>query len=171
MKKILSIAVLAMFLGLMLTFIPTHAQAVPVAGTECSNATEFVTIKAIPTTKYDTSKIIVSKDTCVSITLINEDAVTHDFAIDGVSGENGIQEVYILTEFGGATTGSFNVTTPNTDVTFEFYCWQSGHKASGMVGDFVVGEGSPESDSPGFGLWMALGAFLSLALLIPRIRK
>ncbi len=171
MKKILSITVLAMFLGLMLTFIPTHAQAVPVAGTECSNPTEFRTIKAIPTQKYDTSEIEVSKDTCVSITFVNEDTMTHDFAIDGVSGENGIEEVYILTVFGEVNTGSFNVSTPNTDVTFEFYCWQTGHKAAGMFGDFVVGEGSSESDSPGFGLWMALGAFLSIALVIPRIRK
>ena len=170
MKKILSITLLAIFFGLMLTVVPTtHAQTPPTAGTECSNATEFVTITSGPGIKFDKTSISVAKDTCVQITLVNADTMVHDFTIDGVGGDTGIEQVYILTDIG--VTASFNVTTPNTDVTFEFYCWQPGHKAAGMVGDFVVGEGSPESDSPAFGIWITLGAFLSVAMLIPRLRK
>ncbi|OLS28833.1 MAG: hypothetical protein HeimC2_04340 [Candidatus Heimdallarchaeota archaeon LC_2] len=169
MKKILSITLLAIFFGLMLTVVPTtHAQA-PTPGSECSNATEFVTITSGPGLKFDKSSISVTKDTCVQITLVNADTMLHDFAIDDVSGDNGINQVYVAADIG--VTASFNVTTPNTDVTFQFYCWQPGHKAAGMVGDFIVGEGSPESDSPAFGFWITLGAFLSIAILIPRLRK
>ena len=147
MKKLFSFSIfgllLVMTLGLNTTI--THAQTPPIPGTECSNATEFVTIKAAPGLKYDKTSISVSKNTCVQIIFINEDTVTHDFVIDGVSGDGGIEKVYMTTNIG--ETAHFNVTTANIDITFEFYCWQPGHKAAGMLGDFIVGTGQIISES------------------------
>ncbi|MCE7733771.1 MAG: hypothetical protein GPJ54_02760 [Candidatus Heimdallarchaeota archaeon] len=150
------------------TTIPlTNAQPTP--GSQCENSTFEVTIKAIPTIKYDKSKIEVPPATCVKITLTNEDSVLHDFAIDGLPGDDGIEQVYILVEAG--ETASFNIMTPDADKTFEFYCWQPGHKAAGMVGDFIVGEGSKEEDAPGFEFTLTIFAFLTLIIFYPKLRS
>lgn len=170
MKKAFTIVLIALFFGIAMTFTATTVSAVPVAGTECSDATTEVIIKAQLGIKFDKNKIEVPKATCVKITIINEDPdLEHDITIDGKSGDSGIETVYIPVL--GVETNSFNVTTPNADVTFDFYCSVQGHRTAGMEGSFVVGEGSAEDDSPGFGLWLSIGAFLALVAVIPRIRK
>ncbi|MCE7734108.1 MAG: hypothetical protein GPJ54_04460 [Candidatus Heimdallarchaeota archaeon] len=169
MKKAFTFVLIALFFGIAMTFTATTVNAVPVAGTECSDATTEIIIKSQAGLKFDKSKIEVPRATCVKITLINEDTMEHDFTIDGKTGDSGIEEVYI--PLLGGEEGSFNVTTPDADVTFDFYCSVPGHRTAGMEGSFVVGEGSPEDDSPGFGLWLSIGAFLALVALVPRIRK
>ncbi len=195
MKKLNLISLVGLYLVVFAGFnlLTTHAQTLPTPGVQCSTPTEFVTIKAIPSVKYDTSIITVSKNTCVSINFVNEDVLTHDFTIDGVSGENGIEQVYIHLEFGVSSSESFNVTTPNTDVTFEFYCWQVGHKAAGMVGDFIVGAGTiSESDDtkevtstsdntndstsqgielPSFNILIALSSVTTIVLIRTRVSE
>lgn len=170
MKKAFTFMFIGLFLGIALTFSASHVSAAPVAGTECSTPTLEVTIKSQPGLKFDKDKIEVPRATCVKITLINEDLdIEHDFTVDGKSGDSGIEEVYIPVT--GGVTASFNVTTPDADVTFDFYCSVQGHRAAGMEGSFVVGEGSDEDDTPAFGFWLSITAFLALVALVPRIRK
>ncbi|MFV2016292.1 MAG: plastocyanin/azurin family copper-binding protein [Candidatus Heimdallarchaeota archaeon] len=109
-------------------------------GTQCSNPTTEVEIRVLAGIRYNINEIIVPKATCVKITLVNEDPdIGHDFTIDGTTGDSGIEQVYISAA--GGTTGSVNVTTPDADVTFDFYCSIQGHRAAGMDGSFIVGEG------------------------------
>ena len=169
MKKVFTLVLIALFLGIAMTFTATTVRATPVAGKECINPTTEITIKAIISMKFDTGKIEVPRATCVKITIINEDSTLHDFTIDGKAGDSGIEEVYIPVADG--QTNSFNVTTPDVDITFDFYCSVPGHRAAGMEGSFVVGEGSSDEDSPGFGLWLSIGAFLILIAIVPRYRK
>jgi hypothetical protein len=92
------------------------------------------------------NEIQVPKSTCVKIVLINEDPdIPHDFSIDPKSGENGMEGIYIPVN--GAETNSFNVTTPDIDVTFDFYCSIVGHRAAGEEGAFIVGEDVPHSST------------------------
>ncbi|MCE7733988.1 MAG: hypothetical protein GPJ54_03860 [Candidatus Heimdallarchaeota archaeon] len=170
MKKVFTLVLITLFIGIAVTFTATTVHAVPVAGTECDDPTTEVTIRAQTGIQFEKNKIEVPRATCVKITLINEDAdLNHDFTINGKTGDNGIEEVYILVN--GGETNSFNVTTPDADVTFDFYCSVPGHRSSGMEGSFVVGEGSSEDDSPGFSVWLSFTAFLASVILIRRIRK
>ena len=166
MKKAFTFVFIALFFGIAMTFTATSVNAVPVAGTECSDATTEVIIKAQTGIKFDKDKIEVPKATCVKITIINDDLdLEHDITIEG----GDIETVYIPVL--GGETDSFNVTTPDADVTYDFWCSVQGHRVAGMEGSFIVGEGSPEDDSPGFGLWLSIGAFLALVAIVPRIRK
>jgi len=169
MKKTFTIVMIALFFAVAMTFTASTVQAAK-GGAQCSDPTTEVTIKAQTGVQFEKDKIEVPRATCVKITFVNDDPdILHDFLIDGKSGDSGIEEVFI--EAAGGTTASFNVTTPDADVTFDYYCSVQGHRAAGMEGSFVVGAGSPEDDSPGFGLWLSLAAFLGLVVLVPRIRK
>ena len=119
-----------------------HAQPTP--GVQCSDPTIEVEIRSLAGIRFDLNQIQVPKATCVKITLINENPdIEHDFTIDGITGNIGIEEVYIPVT--PSTTNSFNVTTPDADVTLNFYCSVPGHRAAGEEGDFIVGEGTPEA--------------------------
>jgi azurin len=116
------------------------------SGLECTNPTFEVEIKSLVGIKYNLQEIQVPKNTCVKITLVNEDPdIPHDFTINSESGENGIEAVTI--EVNGGETASFNVVTPDTDTIFVFYCSLPGHRAAGEEGDFIVGEGHISSSS------------------------
>ncbi|MHA2032556.1 MAG: plastocyanin/azurin family copper-binding protein [Candidatus Kariarchaeaceae archaeon] len=170
MKKTYAFVFIGLFLGLSMAFTASNVVAQPTPGAQCSEPTHEVTIRALLGTRFNTDKIEVPRNTCVKITIVNEDPdIPHDISIDPVSGVDGIVGVYVPVN--GGETASFNVTTPDIDVTFDFYCSVVGHRAKGMEGDFVVGAGSSEDDSPGFGLWIAFTAFLASATLIKRKRK
>ncbi len=171
MKKIILMPILL----LSITMLPIYtlnevvAATQPTPGEQCSTPTQFITITAGPGIKYDKDKLEVDRATCVQITLINKDSAIHDFTIDIVAGDEGIASVYIYVDLG--ETGTFNVTTPDIDKTFTFYCWQPGHRAAGMEGKFIVGKGSSEDDAPSFGFWITFVTFMSTGVIISRKRR
>ncbi|MCE7737121.1 MAG: hypothetical protein GPJ54_19700 [Candidatus Heimdallarchaeota archaeon] len=114
-----------------------HAQPTP--GVQCSNPTVMLTIESLTGLKFNLNNIQVPKASCVQITLVNKDPdIEHDFTIDGNSGPTGIETVYI--PVGHGETNKFNVTTPDADLVFDYYCSIPGHRAAGEEGDFIVGE-------------------------------
>lgn len=141
---------------------------------QCTTPTEF---RAISTTEtgllYNASEMRVPKDTCVQITFVNLQDMSHDFVIDeDVNNSFGMVHIHVMNStagMNGSNHMSMNVLTPNADITYEFYCSMPGHRTT-MYGNFIVGDGSPSASSPGFEL---ISLFLSVVtiLTVVRIRK
>lgn len=73
----------------------------------------------------------------VQVNLVNADGAQHDWAAPELNAMTDI-----VTGKGASSSTVFRV---DTDGTFEYYCTLPGHKAAGMVGNIIVGEGSPEA--------------------------
>ena len=103
---------------------------------------------------YVPSWVEVDAGTPVKLTLVNEDALEHDFSIleipvasvseaDPMSaehememGESAMEPVlHVAAEAGATNHVSFTPTKPGS---YEFYCTVPGHKEAGMVGTLVV---------------------------------
>ena len=66
---------------------------------------------------------------------------------------------------------TINVTTPDLDKTLKFYCSVDGHEPT-MHGNIIIGEGSSEdSGLPGFELFLAFTAMLTLVAVLSRFRR
>jgi uncharacterized cupredoxin-like copper-binding protein len=104
--------------------------------------------------KYSPAIVEVTAGVPIELTLINVDALEHDFSIldipvtsvseaDKMSaehamemGETAIEPVLHVAAQAGATNHlSFTPTMPNR---YEFYCTVAGHKEAGMVGTLIV---------------------------------
>ncbi len=86
-----------------------------------------------PTRGEVNPELRVPEDAVVQINLINGDGAVHDIAIpefDAASSE--------ISGKGAATGIVFRATKSGT---FEYYCTLPGHKAAGMVGKLIVGDG------------------------------
>lgn len=105
------------------------------------------------TMKYSPSTFEVTAGAPVELTLVNEDALEHDFSIleipvetvsqaDPMSAEHAMQMgtgvdpvLHVAAEPGATNHLSFIPTKPGT---YEFMCSVAGHKEAGMVGSMVV---------------------------------
>ncbi|MHA2027804.1 MAG: cupredoxin domain-containing protein [Candidatus Kariarchaeaceae archaeon] len=147
------------------------------ADSDCHDATEFITIEAHASeVSYNKDDLTVSKNTCVQITFMNKNPlVEHDFTIDDFGGPH-TDRIHIHLD--NSTDGhmgmgmkSINVTTPDVDKTFKFYCTVLGHEPT-MNGNLIVGEGSSEDDSlPGFEFLILLSSMAVLILPAKKLRN
>lgn len=154
-------------------------QGVPVqdhhaAKEHCDNATEFVTISTTAdTAAFDKAELKVSKNTCVQVKFINLQTSEHDFSIDHDE-TNSFEEVHIhmannTAGHMGANFKTFNVSTPDLDITYDFYCSVLGHREAGMEGKFIIGAGT--ASTPGFEMFIVLAGFFSIGTIIALKRK
>ena len=114
---------------------------------------QAVTLTA-ETMVYEPSTFEVTAGAPVELTLINEDALEHDFSVleipvesvseaDPVSAEHAMHmedsgvdpRLHVATEPGATNFLTFTPTKPGT---YEFFCTVPGHKEAGMVGTMVV---------------------------------
>ncbi len=84
----------------------------------------------------------VSENSTVSVTLVNSDAMEHDFAI----GELGVFSESVFNP-GESTTVTFEV---GASGSYQYWCTIPGHRQIGMEGSFIVGSpvAEPEFDVP-----------------------
>ena len=155
----------------------------------CSNATEEKVVGMVTGDKFNVSEIKVSKGECFTIVIQNTDATEeHDFVIDEVGGGNhsvvdadlsgpNIDHVDFdsatpTTNYGWGANGinKFNVSAPNVDATFTYYCDVPGHKENGMLGKLIVGNGGSKS-SPGFEAFSMLFGIFAAASAVMVLRK
>ncbi|MHA2104077.1 MAG: Loki-CTERM sorting domain-containing protein [Candidatus Hodarchaeales archaeon] len=144
------------------------------ADQHCDNATEFVTVSTTADTlAYDPTEIKVSKNTCVQIKFANTQTQPHDFSIDHDEG-NEFEEVHMHLD--NNTAGhmgdnflAFNVSTPDLDITYDFYCSVVGHRDAGMEGKLVVGDGTPAA--PGFEIFAVLVGFFTIGTVVVLKRR
>jgi uncharacterized cupredoxin-like copper-binding protein len=136
----------------------THVVAAIAAGAlllgACaSKQPQAVTLTA-QTMAYSPSTFEVTAGTPVELTLVNEDALEHDFSIleipvesvseaDPMSAEHEMEMgtaamdpvLHVAAEPGTTNHLTFTPTKPGT---YEFFCTVAGHKDAGMVGTMVV---------------------------------
>ncbi len=102
------------------------AQPTPAPGGEA--VTEVTIIAGKPEElRFDPSHVTIAADTDVKITLKNEGALPHNFAIDALQ---------ISVDLLPGETKEITVKAPAG--TYEFYCNVPGHKEGGMVGTLVA---------------------------------
>ena len=142
----------------------------PNSPNQCLTATAHVYIAAASDNSlaYNESSLEVPKATCVAITFENSAGIEHTFTIDASS-------MYNTTLFNiglmPGTNATSNYLTPNTDVTFQYYCEVPGHRAGGMYGSLIIGKGSPKSNSPGFEIIPVFVGLIVITLSISYYRK
>ena len=114
---------------------------------DCSDVKVY---RAISTTEdtiaYNTTEIKVPKNTCVQLTFVNLQTIEHDFVINADPDHNfNMVHMHLANNTAGHMGSNFikmNITTPNVDITYKFYCSIAGHNKT-MIGDFIVGSGAP----------------------------
>jgi uncharacterized cupredoxin-like copper-binding protein len=100
---------------------------------------------------FEPNPITVAAGTPVEITLVNEGAVEHDFAIESIPAENVVTEgsmndhamteehsefdVHTATAVGESSVLRFTPTQPGT---YQIICSVPGHKEAGMIGELIV---------------------------------
>jgi FtsP/CotA-like multicopper oxidase with cupredoxin domain len=122
----------------------------------------------------------------VTVTLINEDEVRHQFMVHGLPKYLYPQGMFHLEAAGGATkAGRFIV--PSDDRTYLVHCDLAQHMEKGMKGQLVVGDGSGDLPSiPGvsapvhpddygregmFAWWALAGGLAAGLLALPLLRR
>jgi len=78
--------------------------------------------------KFDVTALAARVNQPVSLTYVNEGAIDHAFAIDGLADQQKVKP-------GETATFTF---TPHTAGAFKFYCTMPGHEMAGMVGTLTV---------------------------------
>lgn len=78
--------------------------------------------------KFDLTALTARVNQPVNLTYVNEGAIDHAFAIDGLVSEQKVRP-------GGTLTFTF---TPHAAGAFKFYCAMPGHEMAGMVGTLTV---------------------------------
>ena len=125
---------------------------------QCHNPTEHLVIPAVHQIdgklSFGEDVQTVSKGACVMVHFINPYGILHDLTIDADESINfeGIHVALKNSTAGLNETNQqiVNIQMPDDDVTLKFYCSVEGHEEAGMIGQLIVGEGSPEASAPGF---------------------
>ena len=179
MKKINTFLKILLFTGVFLvsmSFVSTPTVVHAADRPQCTSPTAFVDIGAAASgddqdVSFNVTKLEVPKNTCVGIRMRNSAPTqVHDIVVEPNDGD-GFTGVDMDVDNSTATypvglgpgVNQFNVTTPDKDVTYEFFCEQPGHKDAGMVGDFIVGKGSPAA--PGFELPVVLVSLVFVTIV------
>ena len=116
---------------------------------------------------FNVTQITVNKGECFTVVFQNLDpSIEHDFVIDEVGGGNhsridanlngpNIDQVdfdsagpTVNYGYGANGINKFNIHAPNVDSEFTYYCDVPGHKANGMLGKLIVGNGKSVTTNP-----------------------
>lgn len=140
----------------------------------CSTSTKelLITSKDDASLAYDKEEYQLEKNTCYNLTFKNLALIEHDFTIDEVEGENGIEPIVLhasdsTSGVSGGGAVSMNIMTPNADTEFYTRCTIPGHEAGGMFATLIVGEGNPENDTgflPGLEIPILITSLLVISL-------
>ncbi len=76
---------------------------------------------------FDPEVVEIDADTAVTITVVNDGVVEHDWTIDEL-------DVMLYADTGESTTGTVTAAAG----TYEVYCTIPGHRESGMVGELIA---------------------------------
>ena len=181
-KKLLVVLVTATFL---LASFHTPVVSAVEKGSDfqqhCNNADKEVVVGVvIGQTKYNVTEINVNKGECFTIVFQNLDSsMEHDLVIDKVGGsanqsvlDADLSKAQInhvdfdsagpTVDYGWGPNGidKFNVSAPNVDATFTYYCDVPGHRAGGMEGKLIVGNGG--GSAPGFSFLPLFAGFVAI---------
>ncbi len=98
---------------------------------------------------YDRPEVEVEPCTKLTVTLVNEDDVRHQWMVHGLPGDTYPMNMFTVEVTGpGNETGTFIV--PGEDKTYRVHCGVSQHEDKGMKMQLVVGDGSGDlSHIPG----------------------
>src|SRR5690606_18219547 len=103
-------------------------QPAPANGEQPAGATAIEVIAGKPAElQFDPSQITIPANTEVTVTLRNEGALPHNFAVD---------ELGISVDVQPGEETQFTINAPAGQ--YEFYCNVPGHREGGMVGTLVV---------------------------------
>ncbi len=177
MRRKLSIMLVTLFLFSFLSLNNSNVTAVhnaefPTNG--CANPTQTLHVGVVSgQLKFNVSKIEVAKGACLQVFFKNPDNVQHDFTVKcNTTLSNGTVQTIELIHMDTPSAMTVNHTwqMPNLDMKVPFFCEVPGHRAAGMVGDFILGTPT-NSSSPGFEFSTMLLGFTALLVAIPVLRK
>lgn len=103
-------------------------EASPAASAACPAEGESEYVVNAVDIAYDPTELTIPAGTDVTVTIVNQGALRHDFVIDELEVNSGLLD-------GGAST---TVTINAPAGTYEYYCTEPGHKQAGMVGTLTV---------------------------------
>ncbi|MCA9218913.1 MAG: cupredoxin domain-containing protein, partial [Planctomycetales bacterium] len=108
------------------TAAPTEAAATTAPGGSAMQTTFDIKMVDIA---FDVTELVVPANTEITINLVNEGALTHNFSIDELGVNSG--------DYAAGQTGTvtFNSGAP---AEYEYYCNIPGHREAGMVGKITV---------------------------------
>jgi uncharacterized cupredoxin-like copper-binding protein/mono/diheme cytochrome c family protein len=118
---------------------PAGGQQPAVGGGEAPAATAIEVVAGKPSElQFQPAQLSIPADTEVKVTLRNEGALPHNFAID---------ELQISVDILPGETKEFTIKAPAG--TYQFYCNVPGHKEAGMVGTLTVAGGGAAATTSG----------------------
>lgn len=154
------------------------------ADDHCNNPTMEIVIAAVGPFSFDRDVIDLPTDTCVTILFYNVVDFAHNFVIEPVEGDKGMDVVWMDLENSTAVCGQassdhsdtpgqarFNILTPKFRTDIEFYCSYPGHYEAGMRGILKIGGGETEDNLNSTGFLLFFIYTTSLSLLVRIIRK
>lgn len=174
--KYLTLSVLAMLFLLTLSHpaVASNANAI----TNCDSPDNVLDVHVSDEFKFvingmDNPDVTVPTGSCLGITIESTASVTHDFTVE----VSGAQIIHLLAGPSETVNASFSI--PSTASNTKYFCSQTGHRANGMEGNFdmvaggtyTVAAAAKKSSSPGFGLPLAFIGLVTIALVLPKIRK
>lgn len=129
------------------------------ADDHCTNPTMEIVIAANGPTSFDRDVIDLPTDTCVTIWFYNIVDYPHNFIIEPVDGDKGMDVVWMDLENSTAVCGQassdhedtpgqarFNIQTPKFGADIEYYCSYPGHYEAGMRGILRIGGGAGDTE-------------------------
>lgn len=154
------------------------------ADDHCNNPTMEIVIAAVGPFSFDRDIINLPTDTCVTILFYNVVDFAHNFVIEPVEGDSGMDVVWMDLENSTAVCGQassdhedtpgqarFNILTPKFSAEIEFYCSYPGHYEAGMRGILKIGGGITEDSLNTTGFLLFSISVFSLLLLQRLNRK
>ena len=112
----------------------------------CDSPTEdYVVGVVLGKFEYNVSDLHLSKNTCVSLTFVNQNDVNHSLVIWDENNQEWASLWAINSVDQGIATHSYR--TPDQDVTYIAFCKIPGHKELGMKFNVYIGTGTPSTNS------------------------
>ena len=94
--------------------------------------------------KFDRTGITATKGQALTLTLVNEGALEHDFTIEKIAGKATVdgkdaknEKYAVYAPVKAKATGKLEL-TPDAAGNYEYFCTVAGHKEAGMKGTLTV---------------------------------